>query len=367
MASAFFQQEFYNIVAMKNVIVLGAGLTGLTLAYQLKKAGIAATLIEARNRPGGRIHTRYNEGEAPVEMGATWLGEKHESLLALLQELDIPVFEQFLQGYTFYEPISTSPPQVFLLPDQAPNYRIAGGSSTLISKLLNEMDPEQVVLGQRIQKVEYQDGVFVLESADRRFSCNILISTIPPKLLVERLEFTPKLPPELLQKAQQTHTWMGESIKVAITYPRAFWREKNYSGSVFSNVGPISELYDHSNVEQSLFALKGFMSGALHGAAQEQRKTLVIEQLVKYFGEVAREYTTYFDCVWQHEPETFAPYHGYILPHQHNGDPIFRADYFGGNFIIAGTETASAFPGYMDGAVLSGMECAERVKVLTMN
>ena len=104
------------------------------------------------------------------------------------------------------------------------------------------------------------------------------------------------------------------------------------------------------------------MSAALHGATQEQRKALAIEQLAKYFGEVARAYTTYFDCVWQHEPDTFAPYHGYILPHQHNGDPIFRANYFEGNFIIAGTETASAFPGYMDGAVLSGMESAERVR-----
>lgn len=346
---------------MKNVLILGAGLTGLTLAYQLKKAGISATLIEARNRPGGRIHTLYQKGEAPVEMGATWLGEKHETLVALLKELELPVFEQFLQGYTFYEPISTSPPQVFLLPDQAPNLRIAGGSSVLINKLLSQLAPDQLHLGQRVQKIAYHNGVFSVESAEQGFSADILVSTIPPKLLVEKLTFQPALPESLVQKAQQTHTWMGESIKVAITYPRAFWREKKYSGSVFSNVGPISELYDHSNVEASYFALKGFMSGALHGATQEQRKALVFQQLQKYFGDDALQYSNYYDCVWQQEQDTFAPYAGYILPHQNNGDPIFRGSYFDGCFIVAGTETAAAFPGYMDGAVVSGMDAAERV------
>lgn len=346
---------------MKKIIILGAGLTGLTLAYQLKKVGISATLIEARNRPGGRIHTLYNEGEAPVEMGATWLGEKHETLVAFLQELQVPLFEQFLQGLTFYEPISTSPPQPFLLPNQAPNFRIAGGSNMLITKLLSHMDPMQLVLGQRIQKVDYREGGFVLETEKQHFSCGVLVSTIPPKLLVETINFSPELPIGLVQKAKQTHTWMGESIKVAITYKRAFWRENGYSGSVFSNVGPISELYDHSNVEASHFALKGFMGGAFHGASQEQRKNLVLQQLGKYFGKEAQDYLTYSDCVWQYEPETFAPYSGYILPHQNNGDPIFRASYFDGKLIIAGTETASAFPGYMEGAVLSGMESAARI------
>lgn len=346
---------------MKNVLILGAGLTGLTLAYQLKKAGIAATLIEARNRPGGRIHTLYPTSEAPVEMGATWLGEKHETLVGLLNELGLPVFEQFLQGYTFYEPISTSPPQVFLLPEQAPNLRIAGGSSVLINKLLSHLAPDQLLLEQRVQKIAYQDGVFSVESANQHFTADVLVSTIPPKLLVEKLSFQPALPTTLLRKAHQTHTWMGESIKVAITYPRAFWREKKYSGSVFSNVGPISELYDHSNAETSYFALKGFMSGSLHGATQEQRKALVFQQLQKYFGDEALQYSTYYDCVWQQEEDTFTPYFGYLLPHQNNGDPVFRDTYFDGRFIIAGTETAAAFPGYMDGAVVSGMEAAERV------
>jgi monoamine oxidase len=37
------------------IVIIGAGLTGLTIAYLLKKQGIAATIIEARDRLGGRF------------------------------------------------------------------------------------------------------------------------------------------------------------------------------------------------------------------------------------------------------------------------------------------------------------------------
>lgn len=39
---------------------------------------------------------------------------------------------------------------------------------------------------------------------------------------------------------------MGESIKVGLTYATPFWREKS-SETIFSNVGPIPEMYDYSN------------------------------------------------------------------------------------------------------------------------
>ena len=40
-----------------SVAVLGAGISGLCVAYELKKAGFPVTVIEPRDRPGGRSHT----------------------------------------------------------------------------------------------------------------------------------------------------------------------------------------------------------------------------------------------------------------------------------------------------------------------
>ncbi len=44
-------------MSVKSVIVLGAGLAGLAAAYELSKAGAAVSVLEARSRPGGRLHT----------------------------------------------------------------------------------------------------------------------------------------------------------------------------------------------------------------------------------------------------------------------------------------------------------------------
>ena len=40
-----------------DVTIIGAGLTGLLLAYRLQQHGISFTIVEARDRIGGRIHT----------------------------------------------------------------------------------------------------------------------------------------------------------------------------------------------------------------------------------------------------------------------------------------------------------------------
>jgi protoporphyrinogen oxidase len=117
------------------ILILGAGLAGLTLAWRLKQHNIDATILEARDRIGGRIHTLYPEGQAPQEMGATWLGRKHTALVRLLQELGLSTFQQELSDRAIYEPISTSPPQLVQLPpNNDPSYRIAGGTAQLIQR-----------------------------------------------------------------------------------------------------------------------------------------------------------------------------------------------------------------------------------------
>ena len=52
------------------VLVIGAGIAGLSAAYHLKQAGIEATVLEARDRIGGRVWTSRDFADIPVEFGA---------------------------------------------------------------------------------------------------------------------------------------------------------------------------------------------------------------------------------------------------------------------------------------------------------
>ena len=55
-----------------DVLVIGAGIAGITAAHQLQEQGFKVLVLEARNRIGGRIWTDYSQGKA-VELGAGWI------------------------------------------------------------------------------------------------------------------------------------------------------------------------------------------------------------------------------------------------------------------------------------------------------
>jgi monoamine oxidase len=76
----------------KSCIVIGAGLAGLAAAYKLKNAGWDVTVLEARDRIGGRVFShRFTGTELICELGAEWVGESHERIKALCHDLGIPL------------------------------------------------------------------------------------------------------------------------------------------------------------------------------------------------------------------------------------------------------------------------------------
>lgn len=352
-----------------DIVIIGGGLTGLALAYFLKDSDYNIQILEARWRLGGRIHTLIyamtKHALAPMEMGATWLGKKHTGLTALLDELQLEIFEQRMGDTAVYEPISTSPPQIVQLPpNDQPSYRIKGGSNALIQKLAKEIEGHcPVHTKEPVTAIEEVGEEMLVRTNTREIRCSKVVSTLPPYLLLKTIKFSPELPPKIQEIMTQTHTWMGESIKVGLHYWEPFWRSGNLSGTIFSNVGPIPEMYDHANFEDERFALKGFLNGVYHTVSKEERLAMILKQLRKYYGNQVDDFVEYAETVWCDEPFTFAPYESHILPHQNNGHPVLRKPFCNGKLFIGGSETAEQFPGYMDGAVRSAKYISEKIKI----
>jgi monoamine oxidase len=85
----------------RSAVVIGAGLAGLAAAYKLKNAGWNVTVLEARDRIGGRVFSHKDQATGLVcELGAEWVGESHERIKALCRDFNIPLqrhqFEDFL-------------------------------------------------------------------------------------------------------------------------------------------------------------------------------------------------------------------------------------------------------------------------------
>lgn len=349
-------------VVESDITIIGGGLTGLCIAYFLRSSNLKISIVEARHRLGGRIETSYETGQASLEKGATWLGEKHTFLTELLEELEINTFEQELGSTAIYEPISTSPPQIVSLPpNNSPSYRIKGGSSRLINRLLEHLDASNIYLNQVVHRIEDLSPKLGVQCEKTAFHSPLVISTLPPNLLSTKIAINPFLPTDLLRIAKSTHTWMGDSIKVGLRYEKPFWRSGNLSGTIVSNVGPIPEMYDHSNSEDTSYALKGFLNGSYYSLAKEERLEIVLSQLEKYYGKVVRRYLNYEEAIWRNEPYTYCAYNSHVLPHQHNGHFLYQNSYLDNRLIIGGSETALEYPGYMEGAIRSAKSICTRL------
>lgn len=343
-----------NFELNSKILIIGAGLTGLTLSYFLRKEGFQPTILEARNRLGGRILTDQKKDLAPIEMGATWLGNQHRRLIGLLNELKIPIFEQKLGNLAFYEPIGSSPPQLVQLPpNNEPSYRVVGGTNTIIRTLVDQLDKDAIFFGETVEQLNFEENYVQVVTNRKIHKVDKVISTLPPYLMVNTIQIHPELTPGVMEIANQTHTWMGESIKVGLRFEKPFWHENKSSGTIFSNVGPIPEMYDHSNFEENRFALKGFSDNRFAVVTKKERLNLILKQLAKYYGEKLEGFLDYEEKIWQNERFTYLEYKEPLFPHQKNGDTNYHLPYFGDRFWIAGSETSPGFPGYMEGAVQS--------------
>ena len=81
-----------------DVLVVGAGLAGLTAALALQDAGRSVRVLEARDRVGGRtLNVDLGEGEV-VEAGGQWVGPQQTALLALATRLQVPTFPTHVEG-----------------------------------------------------------------------------------------------------------------------------------------------------------------------------------------------------------------------------------------------------------------------------
>jgi monoamine oxidase len=93
-----------NVLAQKRkktCIIIGAGFSGLGAAYKLKNEGWNVTILEARDRIGGRVFS-YTFRQNPnliCELGAEWVGESHERIKALCRDFQIPLQKHQFDDY----------------------------------------------------------------------------------------------------------------------------------------------------------------------------------------------------------------------------------------------------------------------------
>ena len=127
-----------------DVVIVGAGATGLTIATDLEKAGFSTVVVEARDRVGGRLRTETVDG-AVLELGGQWVSPDQEALLATLDELGLETFERYRDGESVY--VDATGTATRFTGDLFPTSPATQGEierlTALLSALTLEVDPAQ--------------------------------------------------------------------------------------------------------------------------------------------------------------------------------------------------------------------------------
>ena len=239
--------------------------------------------------------------------------------------------------------------------------RVVGGS-VRVSEAMAAALGSQVRLGVAVRRIEqHSRGVRVHTRAGTVRDADHVVVTLPPTL-AGRLEYAPALPSWRDQLTQRMPA--GSVIKCFAVYDEPFWRAEGLNGQAASDVGPVKVTFDNSPPSRTPGVLMGFLEGVEARAAarlpEEQRRKLVLDCFVRYFGPRAATPARYVERDWMAEEFTRGCYGAHFTTGVWTSyghawrEPVGRIHW-------AGAECSPEWNGYMEGAVRSGEAVADEV------
>ena len=242
--------------------------------------------------------------------------------------------------------------------------RFVGGSALIADRLAAALG-DVVRLSAPVTRIEVaSDGGVTATTPAGRFESRRVIVTAPP-LLAGRIDYEPALPHWREQLTQRTP--MGSVIKCQVVYDEPFWRADGLSGQATGDGEGTRVVFDNSPPDGSPGILLAFLEGdearRLGREPAAVRRRAVIDSLVRYFGPLAGKPERYLERDWQQERWTGGCYGTLFGPNvwTRYGHALSAPV---GPIHWAGTETATVWAGYMDGAVRSGERAAAEVLAL---
>jgi monoamine oxidase len=454
------------------VVVVGAGYSGLAAARDLARAGIDVLVVEARHRVGGRSFTEVSESGATIDRGGQWIGPTQDHLAELAAEMGVATFPTWTEGqgvelrdgkrdlYVGLIPTSDADGAAdgiacmldldlaaFDVPLHAPwdapsaatldaqtlgtyfdthlasasarailevavkaifgtgsgelsllftlFYLHAGGGLTNLARTTGGAQERRfeggsqqlaegmaatltgrVLLGAPVESVTCGPddvavrGRLVPPGSDPSDPATphetmlvrarrAIVAMAPA--LCGRLLYWPPLPGNRDQLCQRMP--MGAVTKVHVLYDEPFWRADGLNGQIVAPGSLMESAFDNSPDDASHGAIVGFVAGddcRRMEAAGAARQAAVLDELARAFGPRARTPLEVVEQHWPAEPFTRGGPVAVSAPGALTElGPALRAPV--GPLHWAGTETATQWCGYLDGALSAGSRAANEV------
>ncbi|SBT66249.1 monoamine oxidase [Micromonospora sediminicola] len=431
------------------MIVVGAGFSGLACALALDAAGVEVSVLEARDRVGGRTLSRPLPGGGWLDLGAQWIGPTQDRMYALVAAYGLETFPSPARGAstlrlagrsaagepagltgllgrldaladgldpaapwradgaaewdrttlggwlaaTVPDPVTAryagrllaggllaaSPDEVSLLQllfylrsgggtgsllgmaGGAQQDRIVGGPAALAERMAAALPSGSVRLAAPVDAI-VQDACGVrVRAGDEAHRADAAVVALAPAL-AGRIRYDPPLP--ALRDGLTQRMPMGSAFKVHALYPEPFWGADGRSGVATTDTGPLTETVDNSLPGLAGGVLTAFSYGAqaraLRRLSAGQRRDALCDALAALFGPAAARPDDLVEYDWSADPWTRGCFCGILPPGSWcDYGPQLRPPV--GRLHWAGTETATRWSGYLEGAVTAGERAAAEV------
>ncbi|HEY8809847.1 MAG TPA: flavin monoamine oxidase family protein [Solirubrobacterales bacterium] len=238
--------------------------------------------------------------------------------------------------------------------------RLDGGAQLLPLGLAESLG-ERVRLGAPAGRISQSEGGVCIEANGFAVEAARAIVALPPAIS-RRIEFDPPLPKERRQLGERLLP--GALTKCMALYEEPFWRADGSSGESVTDAGPVTLTFDSSPRDGSSGVLLGFVGGPearqIASVAPAERRAAVLACFERLFGSRAMQPLDYTEQAWSEEEwsgggptSNFGP-GGWTACGPALREPVGRVHW-------AGTETATVWSGYMEGALQAGERVAAEV------
>jgi monoamine oxidase len=239
----------------------------------------------------------------------------------------------------------------------AQDSHLAGGTQQVCERLADELG-DAVELTSPVTRIG-ADGL-VSTTRSRVHASRAIVAVSPA--VAARIDFEPPLPPPREALAQRMP--MGAYMKAVAVFDSPWWRERGLSGIAFDDSGPVQMVVDASPPGDGAGVLMGFITGApalgLGSLAPDARREAALGAMAAMLAPEAAKPAAFRDFNWHEERWSRGGPVGLMGPGTLTAlgprlrEPIRTLHW-------AGTDTATEWNGYMDGAIQAGERAAHEV------
>ncbi|PWT87453.1 MAG: hypothetical protein C5B55_14750 [Blastocatellia bacterium] len=236
----------------KKVLILGAGMAGLVAGYELLQLGHDVTIVEARMRPGGRVHTLrepFSDG-LYAEAGAARIPDNHDLTLKYVKLFDVPLEPMYPTRFNVLRFDSGSrqeaPPEGFTAALGQNFGGEMGGDPARWHKIKGGTDLLPKAFAQRLSnKIRYNTPVVKIQQDVKGPRVTVLHGGSPETIIADRVLCT--IPFSVLRNIELPSDFSDRKLsiikgaqyaavsRVYLQTRNRFWEDKGLNGFAFTN------------------------------------------------------------------------------------------------------------------------------------